>query len=191
MTKTIRTKKMLPTITAFAGLVCFSLLLGCGGDGGTGTLTVLLEAEDTITDGLEEGTGGENIQDGWNVSFDKYIVAIGDIDVHLSTDEEVEMDNEDVFVVDLTDVPAAGLSLWTLEDLEEGTWEFNYSTPIATDSAIRHNSVTQADYDQMVANGWTYFIDGTLQKTSGRSLPPNRPGGSRWHAHTRWYQWGW
>ena len=170
---------MIPTlnynaaILAICTFLCFPLL-GCGDGGGTGTLTVLLQAEDTITDGLASGMEGENIQDGWNVTFDKYIVAIGDIDVHLSKEEKVDAENEEVFVVDLAKVPADGLSLWTLEDLEEGSWEFHYSTTAASDGATHHDSVSQDDYDQMVDNGWTYFVDGTLSKEGGvgESCPP-------------------
>jgi hypothetical protein len=156
-------------------LVSIGLLAaGCGGDDefGTGSLTVLLEAEDVIVDGLEPGEDSENMRDGWAARFDRYIATVGDIDVHLSTDESVEAEADEAFVVDMTEVPAAGLSLWSLEGLREGRWEFNYATPGAGDGSTRHDSVTPADYDDMVANDWTYFIDGELTKADGQSCPP-------------------
>lgn len=151
-----------------------ALLAGCGGedDAGSGTLTVLLESEEVIVEGLEAGDGTENVRDGWAVEFDKYIATIGDIDVHFATDESVEAEAEDAFVVDLTQVPAGGLSLWSLEGLREGRWEFNYASPGAGHGAMRHDSVAQGDYDEMVASDWTYFIDGVLTKTDGQSCPP-------------------
>jgi hypothetical protein len=158
----------------------FSLVfgaVGCGDDatgtgGGSGSLSVLLEAEDVIVEGLEPGTSGESIQDGWAVGFDKYVAVVGDIDVHFSTDETLEAEAEDVFAVDLTQAPAGGFALWSLDGLREGRWEFNYSTLGAADGSTRHESVTQADYDQMLANDWTYFIDGVLMKADGQSCPP-------------------
>jgi hypothetical protein len=70
----------------------------------------------------------ENVQDGWSIHFDKYIVTVGDIDLHLSTDESVVAEAGDVFVIDLTDVPGAGALLWSLDGLQAGRWELNYAT---------------------------------------------------------------
>ena len=168
-------KKLNSWSGAAAAMVCVGLsVAGCGSEdeAGSGSLTVLLESEDVIVEGLEPGDGTENIRDGWAVGFDKYIITIGDIDVHFSTDESVEAEAGDVFVVDLTQVPSAGLSLWTLDGLREGRWEFNYATPGAGDGSTRHESVVQADYDEMVANDWTYLVDGVLMKADGQSCPP-------------------
>ena len=176
--------------TALGALVCISILgAGCGGDDevGTGSLTVLLDNGGAIFDGLEPGNDAINIRDGWSVSADKYIVTVGDIDVHFSTDESLEAEAGEVFVVDLTEVPATGLSLWTLGGLREGRWEFNYATPGAADGSTRHDSVTQADYDEMVAKDWTYLIDGALMKADGESCPPAalaNPGGKTANGNT-------
>ena len=72
-------------------------LVGCGSDDdtGSGSLTVLLEPEDTITEGIEPGDGVENMRDGWAVAYDRFIVAVGDIDVHFSTDESLEAEAGD------------------------------------------------------------------------------------------------
>jgi hypothetical protein len=147
---------------------------GCGSDdeGDSGSLNVLLEAEDTITEGLAPGDDVENIRDGWNVEYDKFIVTVGDVDLHLSTDDEVEAEDSNVFTVDLTQVSGAGLPLWKLEDLREGRWEFNYQTPGAAHGAERHERVSAADHDEMVENDWTYLIEGVLEKSDGQSCPP-------------------
>ncbi len=150
-------------------------LVACGDDNasGTGTLSVILESEDSITDGVEPGDDVENIGDGWQVSFDKYIVAIGEIEIELSTGDDVHAHADEVFVVDLKTVPSSGLPLWTLNDLRAGRWEFNYATPGAGDSApTRHSSVTQADFDALVNADGTYLIAGELTKTGGVSCPP-------------------
>jgi hypothetical protein len=153
---------------------CGVIATGCGSDDevGSGSLTVLLESEDVIVDGLEPGEGTEDIQDGWAVGFDKYIVAIGAIELHLATDDGVEAEAEEVFVVDLTEVPGGGLPLWSIDGLREGRWEINYETAGAAHGATRDDSVSEADYDEMVDNDWTYYVDGELTKSDGQSCPP-------------------
>lgn len=164
---------MLPK-TLCMGLVPLLALTACSDDdtnpAGTASLSVLVEAEDTITEGLDPGTEGENITDGWQARFGNYIVAIGGIDVHLSTDETVEVEAPEKYVLDLVTVPASGLALWQLDGLQEGRWEFNYET--AADGATRHESVEQADFDAVIAGDWTYLIRGTLTKSDGVSCPP-------------------
>lgn len=162
------------TTLGFLGCLMLCCAAGCSGDEieGTGSLSVLLEAEDVIIDGLDPGDEAHNIRDGWTVRFDKYISTIGDIDVHLATDEDVEAEAEDVFVIDLTELPPGGTPLWHLDGLQTGRWQFGYSTPGAAHGAARHESVAQADYDEMVDEDWTYLIDGSLEKADGQSCPP-------------------
>jgi hypothetical protein len=148
------------------------VVMGCGDAGGSGTLSVILESEDTITAGLEPGDEVENIRDGWAVQYDKYIVAVGDIEIHRSTDESTRAHDERVFIVDLKSVPSSGLPLWELSNLDVGRWEFGYSTPGAAHGAERHESVTRSDFDEMVAADATYLIAGSSTKSDGKSCPP-------------------
>jgi hypothetical protein len=158
--------------------MCVCLLLStvaCGlsdGSNEVGALSVLLESEETIVDGIKSGTEAEDVRDGWAVSFDKYQVAIGDVDLTFSTDQSKESHVEDVFVVDLVKVPSAGLALWSFSDLSAGRWDFNYSTLGAGDGSTRHESVSEADYKTMVDNDWTYFVSASISKADGQSCPP-------------------
>lgn len=148
-------------------------IVGCTAETvGRGDLRVLVEAEDVIIDGLEPGDGVEDIQDGWAVRFDNYIVAIGAIDVHLATDHAIEAEAEEVHVIDLSAISAGGESLWSLTDLEEGRWEFSYSTSSAALAATRHPTVSEEDFSRMDAEGLTYLIRGTLEQAGGKSCPP-------------------
>jgi hypothetical protein len=106
------------------------------------------------------------------VAFDRYIVAIGHVDVHLATDKSVDAEAEDVFAVDLTKITPAGLQLWTLDGLQEGRWQLYYETAGAVHGAVPHDSVSMADFDAMVESDFTYLIDGTLSKAGGQSCPP-------------------
>jgi hypothetical protein len=151
-----------------------SFVVGCGDDSvGEGSLSVLLEPEDTIVEGIEAGDSGETIQDGWAVAFEKYIVAIGHVDVHLATDESIDAEADDIFAVDLTQIDGSGLELWTLDGLQEGRWQLSYETAGAVHGAVPHESVSMADFDSMVESDFTYLIDGTLTKSDGKSCPPS------------------
>lgn len=162
-----------------ANLILLSLLtvVGCADDGGgptpsEGALTVLLEPEDALIEGLEAGDGEEMIQDGWSVTFDRYLITVGAIDVHLSTDEAIEAEGEDIWVADLSALPATGIPLWTVEGLSAGRWEFFYATPGAADGSAPHESVAVSDHDAMLAEDWTYLIDATMTHPTGQSCPP-------------------
>lgn len=156
-------------------IACFcALLAGCsdGSAAGSGTLSVLLEPEDVISHGLEAGDGADNIRDGWSVSFDKYLLAMGHIDVHLGSDESVTAEDTSVYAVDLAQLPTAGLDLWKLRDLRKGRWEFFFEQASAKSGAKRHDSIEQSDFELMVDNDYTYFIQGNLSHPQGRSCPP-------------------
>ncbi len=176
----MRRKTCTTWIAGVSGVLALSGLTACNsgsdddgdGNGGTGSLTVLLEAEDTITGGLDPGQDEENIKDGWEVRYDKFIATVGNIDIQFSTDNTIQAKGADVFVIDMTTIPAAGKSLWTLDNLKTGHWEFNYSTPAASATAKLDPSVSQTDYDMMKSSGLTYFITGTLSKPDGMSCPP-------------------
>ncbi len=157
-------------------------LAGCGGDGSTGSLSVLLQAEDTILDGLDPGTDASDISDGWTVRWNRYIVAIGAVDAHLAEDDHVEVHGDEVFVVDLGQVPQSGLSFWSLPNLETGRWNISYQTPKAVmGEAQQHASVSDSDFTTMVANEATYLISWVISDDAGQSCPPlgvATPGGA-------------
>ena len=169
-------------VRAMCALLIGAWMVACGDDssavdGGTdgatgGALSLLLEAEETITEGLEGGSGDENILDGWSVTFDRYVVAIGDIDLTFSTDASNTANASEVFVVDLVQVPPTGLALWSFDSLRNGRWELAYETPLASASAQRHESVSEEVFAEMVREGWTYLVEGTISQTGGESCPP-------------------
>lgn len=148
--------------------------VGCGSDdaGGSGSLAVLVEAEDVITDGIEPGEGAENVRDGWTVRFDKYVLTIGDIALRAASDANATAVANELHVVDLVDVPPSGLELWSFDGLSSGRWDFEYATPAADASAVRHESVSEEDHAAIVENGWTYLVEGEISRSDGQSCPP-------------------
>lgn len=161
------------TYAALSG-VLFLAITACssGDDGAMGSLTVILESEDVVVSGIEAGEGVENIRDGWNVTFEKYLVAVGHVHLHLSTDESVEAEAEESYVVDLRQIDGSGLDLWQFEELEAGRWEFNYETTGGAHGVTRHDSVEEVDFELMVESDWTYLVEGQLSREMGQSCPP-------------------
>lgn len=155
------------TSLALAGLGL--LWTGCAED--EASLKVMLESEDTIVQGLAPGAGAENIRDGWSVNFERFLAVVGPIELKSATDPNRSASSSQVHLVDLKQVPAGGLPLWTLE-APEGRWEFRYDTPGATAGFVKHANVTPQDAEVMRANNWTYHVIGALTKTDGQSCPP-------------------
>lgn len=159
-------------------LLCLVMVAGaCSDDDdnteGSGSVSISLDAEATIIDGIEAGDDIEEIADGWRVDFDKYIVAIGNIELELATDETSAAHADDVYLVDLATLDYQGLPLWELEDLAAAEWQIHYSTVGAGDGAVeRHQSVSEADLAAMVDADATYLLAGTIQQTDGLSCPP-------------------
>jgi hypothetical protein len=157
-------------ILAAASPMVFVAAAGCG-DPGSGNLQVLLDAEESITEGLDPGTGGENIVDGWTVRFDKYLIAVGHIQVGRSQ-TNIAAEDDTMHVVDMTTLPPIGFALAHFEDLTARRFSFfGYETGVAQ-GGLRDPSVNQADFDEMAANGWTYLLEGTLTHPEGESCPP-------------------
>jgi len=140
--------------------------------GGKGNLSVLIEPEGVIINGLVPGNEVINIRDGWTIYFDKYLTAVGGIVLRNIADDSVEASALDTYVLDLNKIPASGLPVWQFDDLASGRWNISYNTPVVTSTTRIHETVLLEDYHQMVANGWTYLVDGVMTKVDGQSCPP-------------------
>lgn len=149
---------------------------GCSDSAGgaVGKVRVLVESEDTITEGLEAGPGPDNIHDGWNVHFDQYLAALGNVELRQSRNPDERATAAGFFVIDLTKLSAQGDTLWELDELEPGRWEFHYELGPGDRDLERHGSVVRADYQRFEDEGLTYLIRGTLEKEDGVSCPPSR-----------------
>lgn len=153
---------------AFA-LACVTAL-GCGDDvstgSGSGNLNVILEAEESIPEGIRAGTGPENINDGYSVEFSKYIISLGIVQMDQLGDNAQA--SEAVAVADYTALPITGLELTRFEDIPTGQYsEFGFQTPPPTEDSLRHQSVSEEDFDEMLRNGWSYLIEGRLLDEGG------------------------
>ncbi len=154
----------LPTV-----LVVALAMAGCGSDGGAsgnGNLSVLIAAEETIVDGIQAGTGEENILDGFDVAFNRYIVTIGFVRM-AQVDGSNPQSSNVVGVVDLTSLPTTLPQLDAFEKIATGQYtEFGFETPEPNAGVVNINSVPQEAIDTMVASGWSYIIEGTITQVS-------------------------
>ena len=151
-----------------AVLVAFSLGCGSSSTGGTGNgnLSVVLEAEETISEGLDAGDGDENILDGFEVRFNRYIVAIGN--VAMSQVGGANPESSPVLAVaDFTSLPSTQPELTAFNGIATGQYtSFGFETPPPSEDAVNINDVDTEDIDAMIANGWSYIIDGTITQVS-------------------------
>jgi hypothetical protein len=154
------------------GVIAAFLASACGSESGTGALNVLLEPEAAITEGLTPGSDAEDMKDGWSVSFAKYIVAVGDIRLERAGSSNERFGLSPVQVVDLKKLAAQGEILWKAPALKTGTWEIFYHTPTVKADSVRNATVTQADFDAMLAAQATYLVEGSLSKAGGVACPP-------------------
>lgn len=144
------------------GVVVGLCLAGCGSESsGEGDVRILLAAEETISDGLETGSGEENTRD-YAVEFTKYLTAVGNVKLGRSGGGSAALD--EVLVADMKQVGENGIELGVLEGLETGEWaEFGFETPAVAAGATGGEGVSDADLAMMAANGWTYWIEGVVK----------------------------
>lgn len=152
---TTRTTRILLSVALLAHGVA-----ACGvGSAGTGELTIAIQAEDSITEGLAAGSGEEDLVDGWSVHFDRYVASFGDISlVPMRGGTPVVLAAD--LVVDLTTVPETGRIVHT-GSLAEGRYAFSYAMPVVTAGQTRDASVSEEDFERMVREGCSYLIVGS------------------------------
>jgi hypothetical protein len=146
------------------------LLTACAED--TGTLRVMLRAEDSITAGLEPGGALESVVDGWAVHFDAYLVALGHPSIDDSSDEDGPLRSEGALVADLRRVGSRGVELASFDGVSAGRWDVFKIESVGADGAERDDSADEADFDALVEADATFLIEGTIENDAGRSCPP-------------------
>lgn len=158
-------------------LVAALALSACGGTGAqSGKAQVFVEAEDSIPEGLTPGTGEENIKDGWTVTYDTFLIAIGNVRASQSGNASAKVTEPKVYVVDMKNTPAGGFVIATFDDIEATRWDrFGFDLANATASAAKATGLADADYNLMVQNGYSLYVKATMTKPGGQSCRPTAP----------------
>jgi hypothetical protein len=120
--------------------------------------------EDSVTNGIEPGTDPENMQDGWRITYDRYLVAVGNFRA-LRTDTGDTLGDPTTYILDLKRAPTSGYVMTELRDVAAVRWDkFGYDLPNAKPGAIALAPTTQTDADFMIQNGFSVYYEGSGEK---------------------------
>lgn len=150
-----------------------AFLSACSGDSavGTGSLGVYVLPEETITEGLEAGDGEENIRDGWNVTYTKFLVAIGNFSASVSTEPDRAVSESTVHVIDLQGVASSGFEVAQFDDLAATRWDrIRYEVPNASAASVCADDVAEADCTAMQTEGLSIWVAGTMTKEGSEPM---------------------
>ncbi len=150
--------------TRWGMLLC--LAAGCSSTaGGSGTAKIFVVAEASIPDGLDPGTGDENIKDGWAIRYQRFLVALGNVKASRTVAPGEVLTDPTVFVLDLRNAPTDGYVLRDFKDVAAARWDkVSFDIPNARPGAKRLPPTTQADLDFMTSKGYSVYFEGTAEK---------------------------
>jgi hypothetical protein len=176
--------------TVSAWLTCAS---GCGGVAPTsGTLSVFVEAEDTITNGIPAASGtGEGFADGWSLAYERFYVSVGAVQITATNEGSVTAPpiatGDRVF-----DLRATGPhEFFTVTDVAARRYDqVSYRSAPVSSATTFEDTIPAADRDAM--QGSSTWITAVATRGSERIRidwkfregfefhdcegPPNRPG---------------
>jgi len=142
----------------------------CSGGSGPGTAKIFVEGEDTITDGLKPGSDLESIKDGWTVSYDKFVITLGNVRASQSKDPAMKLSDPKLQVIDMRSLPAAGLILAEFTNVDDTRWDkVGYDQGYATSSSVKAAGTSDADFAKMTAGGFSLYVGGSITK-AGRTV---------------------
>ncbi len=134
-------------------------LAGCKG-GGEGTVALAAWGEEAPYDGFPNAE--LSFVDGWALSFNHSITAFGNVELADPSTEEVVASDANLYVADFvkTTDPAAVSEI----TVAEGRYKFSFDTVAATAEATAISDVNADALGEMIANGWSTYIDGQATK---------------------------
>lgn len=155
------------------------LFAACADDGSatgaTGRVQVFVEAEETVPEGLEPGSGDENIVDGWRVTYTRFLIGIGNFRAGRSADSGAALTEPAHFVVDLLQLPAGGLVVADFAGVAAERWDrFGYDLSRVTSKSIAAEGITDDSVALMVDNGYSLYFEAELTKSDGQSCTPGK-----------------
>lgn len=127
-----------------------------------------------VTAGARPG----ELVDGWELRYSKLVVVVGNFEAEITdpAGSSSNIGDGTVHVVDLLQIPEDGHELGEYERVEIGTsTQVGYALPNADANAALTGYVDPADYDRMVANKWSIYIEGSISKKGGESCTPGMP----------------
>lgn len=165
--------KMGSSALVFSVLAACSASTDSGVTGSKGSAQIFVEPEDTIPNGIEPGTDEENMKDGWKVTYEKFVVTVGNFRASRSDAASDKLSDPTVYVLDLKNAPAGGYVITTFDEVAAVHWDkVGYDLPNAKAGVKSLPPTAQADVDFMVANGLSVYVEGSIEKPDGLSCTP-------------------
>ena len=162
-------------------VIAATFLAACGDDGGgggSGTVQAFVVAEETIPDGLVPGDDEENIQDGWTVTYGKFLAVIGNFRAARQGSGE-QRTSSDVYIVDMKSLPTSGFTIAQFDDLAAARWDrVGYDMPRAESDTSCAPSVSADDCDFMRQHRFSVYFEATMTNPDGESCLRAAGGGS-------------
>ncbi len=140
------------TLTLIAAAGCSSSDDEAGGGEGQASFNVYGE------DYIEQEIPGSEFEDGWTVTYSKFLIEIGNIAIQ-DSNKSGGASVDDVWLVDLT--KPGPQQLWQSSKISSGTYDtVNYRIgPVG--APAKSGSVTDADVTLMTSNGFGVYVEGT------------------------------
>jgi hypothetical protein len=146
----------------FAGVLLF-FVSACTGedDAGTGTLSLSVSGGEGVRDGFPhtEGTSVREFVDGWELSFDRFIVSVGNIRLSEPETTNVNAELAGPFAVDLAASADAVVPLDAITDAPAVRQDFELS--LLSGAQATNVNLSDADFSQLSADGATMWLSGT------------------------------
>ncbi|MBK8215587.1 MAG: hypothetical protein IPK71_17790 [Myxococcales bacterium] len=146
-------------------------LQGCSSDSGggtpsgTGNVQFVVVPEDSVPEGLEPGTDAEQVKDGWKVTYDRFLVSIGNLRAQRSDTGAEVVSGDTSYVLDLKNAPTTGYVVAEFNGIAAARYDkFGFSLPNAKAGAKLMAPTSQADLDFMVKEGLSVYFEGAIEK---------------------------
>ncbi|MDA3863622.1 MAG: hypothetical protein PF689_07095 [Deltaproteobacteria bacterium] len=139
---------------------------------GTGSIQMYVEPEWTITQGIEAGEGPEKMHDGWSLSYERFVISLGDIYVTKSSENAKEFRMDNNYVIDLKNAPSSGLVVAEFSNVPSGDWDrVGYSMLAANSDSQKLGGISDDLFNEMVDHQLAVSARMVLSNPSGQVCP--------------------
>jgi len=139
-------------------------MVGCADDGGDGRLVVDAFALEEARTGIPSSATA----DGFSASFDHVVLQLEGFSAGTSGGGDADLP-PDPTLVEL--VPSAA-QVFAFEPIGARRWDqVGYASRPPSDGVRLANDVDSAIVDEMVAQGWSHFVSGTIEGPDGSEYP--------------------
>ncbi|HRI65988.1 MAG TPA: hypothetical protein PK156_17190 [Polyangium sp.] len=165
-----RLGRVIQSFLPLAVLAAMPMMMGCS-DEDLGSLQVFVQAESTISGGIQPGMGEEDMADGWKVTYDEFLVTVGHVRAG-RTDTGAKLNDASSFVLDLKQVPAGGYVISEMKAASGSWYQFGFDMPVATAATEVIEPTTAMDKALLEQGGKSIHVAGAIENASGMSCPP-------------------